>query len=341
MSTLAIQANKARLKVRGKSWGDIATDSGDGLTIDQITINDLKDYGFDLPNIDDDTHILVGYDDGTWLYIDGMEPIDLGDFDLSDLDLDWEIGTLLPFDGSLLGVDDDLNITEELLADHIEIVTLPLKLEYEDGETINIFGMRVVPKNADGSTWTNSKYFRGNIPLQELIVSPLNADISQTSSNKQATSDIPQIQQYVPFEFSNKVTGYFWSYGQKHDWEINAAPYTAVVGHQDRDGQYTRIVKASKNNPTGTSSQYTYKGKTVYYESGYQANYSEGVNPVIMGISYTDSSFDDALAWTMIWGDIIEGGQIITVTWLRYGDKEPLSATFEIEVTDDPGGGGR
>jgi hypothetical protein len=54
----------------------------------------------------------------------------------------------------------------------IEIVTPPNKLEYQDGERIDLTGMVVTAKKADGSTWTSSKYPNGHIPLGELIVSP-------------------------------------------------------------------------------------------------------------------------------------------------------------------------
>ena len=354
--SISVQENKASLTVDGKSWDDISTDSGGGKTIDQITLDDLSNYGFDVPDIDDDTHILIGYDDGdAWLYIEDMEPIDLGDFDLDNLDLDWEIGTLLPFDGSLLGVDDELNITEEPLPDHIEIVTLPFKLEYQDAELINIFGMRVVPKNADGSTWTNSKYFRGYIPLQELIIDPDTAEASQSQGDEYTDGNgINATLMDFSTRFTNR-SGISISYADaEHQLFADDVRYLGISssGVKAYFTKYNNNIYVSfiGNSKPSTNLQ------EISISGGYIVSWGTSYAVALLGLNVFGGplGFSPVAKMPFVAESTVnpvgksttslvpaEGTQEITVIWPRYGDGLELTATFEIEVTDDPGGGGR
>ena len=350
---ISIQQNKARLKVKGKSWDDVATDSGGGKTIDQITLEELEQYGFDLPDIDDDTHILIGYDDGTWLYIEDMEPIDLGDFDLDNLNLDWEIETLLPYDDELLTVDDNFNIVQEELPDHIEIVTLPIKLSYLDGEEIIVFGMRVVPKRADNSTWTNSKYFRGYIPLQELIIDPANADVSQTSGNEYTDDDGVNVGLYFTGDVPVSISGWGMFFVGDHIGEAISGQYAGLginLGEAQRSGGSHHVYLTMYNSRL----YYMLIDGSVAYLNRIFMN---GSTPVINGslttayVNEWNNTLDPDYEYSVPvstkdphnMGELhpTSGKQTISVIWPRYGDGKELVAEFEIEVEESPGGGGR
>ena len=350
--SLSIQEENARLTVNGKSIDDTSTDSGDGWTIDQLTLEDLKDLGYDLPDIDDDTHILIGYDDGTWLYIEGLdEPIDLGDLDLSDLDLDWELDTLLPFDGSLLGVDDDLNIYEEELPDHIDIVTLPNKLEYYDGQTIDITGMRVVPKNEDGSTWTSAKYFRGYIPLQEIVIDPDKADINKSESGYVSDLDTSPFDQPIittqkaHFEFYS--AGYLYIYDVTFSkpvlcWIEQLSEYSNRFRYYFPSDTYHDSCECSLAGTIYADfSTFVHDGKRLYGAGGVMVINSELKNldvPYIIREAVYDSSINTA-GWTAVFGEKLSGKQTIDAKWARPGDGKLLSTSFEIEVMESGGGG--
>lgn len=78
---------------------------------------------------------------------------------------------------------DDGSVAVTNLPSSIEIITQPTKTVYEDGETIDITGMVVVAKNADGTTWTSAQYPNGHIPLQEISISETTATKTGTKSS--------------------------------------------------------------------------------------------------------------------------------------------------------------
>lgn len=85
--TLTIQPDKARLTVTGKSWDDVSTDSGPGTTIEQITIDEIEDIlDIDLPDIDDDTDIIIGIID-TDDFPDWIPEIIIGDIPVEIVDI--------------------------------------------------------------------------------------------------------------------------------------------------------------------------------------------------------------------------------------------------------------
>ena len=226
---LTIGQDKARLSVIGKSWPDMNFDSGIGLDLSQIIFDILIDLDIPMPDIDfddlDDITIIPGldidteiptleYPDPDWPddeippIIDWPMPdLDWDDFTdkLEDLDLDPDILTDLSFTGlndlgipTLVSLDMDFNIQEDELPASIEIVTPPKKLEYRDGERIDLTGMVVTAKKADGSTWTSAKYPNGHIPLGELIVDPIviGRDSSKTSK---LVVDVNETYDFYPF----------------------------------------------------------------------------------------------------------------------------------------------
>lgn len=71
-----------------------------------------------------------------------------------------------------VGVDSGGNLVTTSLPSSIVLTVNPTKMSYGDGETIDITGATVTAKKADGTTWTNSQYPNGHIPLGELIVNP-------------------------------------------------------------------------------------------------------------------------------------------------------------------------
>ena len=329
---LTIAQNDARLTVIGKSWADVTTDSGDGITIDQLVIGEIEDItGLDLPDIGDDTRIIIGYDDSgdPWLYIDGLDdPYDLGDLDLDLLDLDFELGSSLVIGDLNVSVDDDLKIREEELPTSIVIVTEPKKLRYVEGSRIDLSGMVVTAKKEDGSTWTSAKYPNGHIPLGELIVDPLVASMEG--------SDYYIAQPTEAWEFGTVPFGgsldFDWGGGKYHQEVYDGYKFITAIGATSD----FRMVNFREG--PGGYAQYTYDGKTVSY------TYSHAIgshNPSIL-VPNSSTSWNDAarIAWTAIYGEV-NGANIITVSWPRPGDRMPLSASFVVTVEPRRGNGGR
>ena len=315
--TLTIKGNDARLTVIGKSWADVTTDSGDGITIDQLVIEEIEGIiGIDLPDIDDGTRIIVGYDESgdPWLYIDGLDnPYDLGDLDLDLLDLDFEIGSSILAGDLNISIDDDLNLTVENIPTTIEIVTPPKKLEYTEGDRLDLIGMVVTAKKSDGSTWTSAKYPNGHIPLGELIADPLSALLDvKPEEGSAALGDVNSMQySYGPWG------GFYWP---------NIVVWNAfgplAVSFSGLDAQ------------TGSPIHLSWDSEHKVWWGNIDLN---GDNPSPI---YGPVALD---ARTLLPYEAGDGSSSkrITVTWLRPGDSEPLSAYFDITVEPRRGNGGR
>ena len=315
--TLTIKGNDARLTVIGKSWADVTTDSGDGITIDQLVIEEIEGIiGIDLPDIDDGTRIIVGYDESgdPWLYIDGLDdPYDLGDLDLDLLDLDFELGSSILAGDLNVSIDSDLSLTVENIPTTIEIVTPPKKLEYTEGDRLDLIGMVVTAKKSDGSTWTSAKYPNGHIPLRELVIDPLSALLDvKPEEGSAALGDVNSMQySFGPWG------GFYWP---------NIVVWNAfgpmAVSFSGLDAQ------------TGSPIHLSWDSEHKVWWGNIDLN---GQNPSPI---YGPVALD---ARTLLPYEAGDGSSSkrITVTWLRPGDREPLSAYFDITVEPRRGNGGR
>ena len=322
---LVIQPGNARLSITGRSWDNVAGDSGDGPTIDQIIIEELERItGDDFPDIDDDTHIIIGEDENgdPWLWIEGLdEPFDLGDLDLGDLDLGWELDTTITVPGFSITVDDDLKLKVENIPTAIEIVTLPKKLTFTYGKRIDITGMVVKAVKSDGTTWTSAKYPNGHIPLQELIVQP-------------------RVAGYVSME------DVIMKSGRCSDTVANVhftatANAGATIFINENDERWMRVTFLSEypgacgtfnNSPAYANTEVAVFGNRHFYMSQ-QYNYSH--NCTLHLIPY----YPDYVPLTKSQAEELIGG--VNIIWRRPMDNVELSTSYEITVTEGHNGGGR
>lgn len=322
---LTIQKENARLTVTGRSWDDVTTDSGDGLTIDQSILEEIEDIlDIELPDIDDDTHIIIGLDeDGDpTLWIEGLdEPIDLGDLDLDLLDLDWEIGSYITVDDISITVDADLDLIVENIPTAIEIITPPKQTRFIDGKRINIAGMVVKAVKSDGSTWTSAKYPNGHIPLGELILEP-------------------KVAGYITLEDITLRTDRCSSTVSNRHFTATASG-GAVIFINENDERWMRVTFLSDHSGAcGTFNGATAQANTLVYSSGgrklyksSQYNYSHNCTQHLVPY-YPDYTPLDQEEMQELLGGVL-------VTWLRPQDKEPLRTSFQITVIPRGSGGGR
>lgn len=246
-------------------------------------------------------------------------------------------------DGNLwdVEVDEDDFLEEEEMPVRIEVTTPPTKTSYIAYEPINTAGMVVMGYYADGSEY-------GEIPREEYTIDPIVATVP--TGEKQATSDIQAIQQYVPFAVANAVV--YESYGG--DVRVTASERGAKVAcvHRQSNNAYFRMIFAT-DEPQElegiTWDWYTYSGKTVYYNRWGVLNEYVVKSPTpIFGLPYNITNRDGELAWTMIYGTITNPKLEVKVKWER-DDGEVLEDSFEVNVSDipvppisgdDSGGGG-
>ncbi len=384
---LTIAKEKARLTVIGNSYPDTLTDSGLGLDLSQIIFDILIDLDIPMPDIDfddlDDIIIIPGlgidteiptleYPDPDWPddeippIIDWPMPdLDWDDFidKLEDLDIDIDILKDLSFVGlndleipELVFLDEDFNIQMDELPASIEIVTPPNKLEYQDGERIDLTGMVVTAKKEDGSTWTNARYPNGHIPLGELIIEPTHADYSQASKSGEGTADyegyeIPYVTGAAAlmvrtvgsreFTYSNyDMDSFFFILT---DDPYMPQPVKIVVAFPNAikgaavHGIYTDSDGKTYDSTANVSKSYTPSGTVWWGYYGYTYDYETSNLPLVSGISATKA------AEIITYGNRREaqgGVQAITISWDRYGDGETLPEALNIQVEPRAGGNG-
>lgn len=262
---------------------------------------------------------------------------------------------------AMVNLDENGFLNEEVLPSSISITKLPNKLTYKDGETISFSGIEVTAYTEDGNVWTNSKYPNGIIPMSELIFPVKIADASQATEEKRTSGLVDE-----PFSLGSP-TGYckFKSGGTTYEYNlsfitdaplitgfkkqgISGVGVRAIVATDDQTDTlcYQYRVKATRGGisdetittetPSIANNTYTYKNKTVYYTS---------ITHTIQSHNYeTDVPFQsdstEAIAWTMMYGDVIGGTQTIPVEWNRYGDGLTLEDSFEITVSPGSGNSG-
>ena len=318
----------------------------------------------DLPDILDYPLPDLDWDD----FIDNLEDLDIDPNTLTDLSFTGLDDLGIP---TLVSLDMDFNIQEDELPASIEIVTPPKKLEYQDGERIDLTGMVVTAKKEDGSTWTSAKYPNGNIPLVELIVSPKVASFSKSEEGKVS----PYFDRPVKTSITDQAIIRYkygvesWATGQHTLISVSNPLLTAVSiavldeipsGYPPSFHNFNSwAFMASKNSffyhTGGTSWQAdeaTFSGKTVYYGVGGFSAFGEWVeykqpnkegfyNPYTTYIEAFDYIHNNqkGIAWTMLYGDEIGINQV-NLTWPRPGDGKELSANFEIVIEDSSGSGG-
>lgn len=238
---------------------------------------------------------------------------------------------------------------------HIKIEIPPTKLDYYDGEHINLSGAKVVAYKEDDTPYTADGYQDGVIPNSELVLDPSVADKDQVTETEYTSDlDIDSINQPIPASGAsaiNFLVGYNESeirYVFSSDENVNA------VGFGTLNGIKRSIVFATSTKNTVihrqmvyksgdiqvledryTSESFTYKGKTVYYHyyehDGWYSR--ELVGPWIDETHSLSENIAAKVAWTIVYGEAEEAKQEITVQWAAPGDVT-LEDTFKIEVKE-------
>ena len=110
--SLTIQPDKARMTIAGKSWDDVSTDSGDGLTMPEIIIDELEDLYPDIDFPPDDTpYIIITIPDITIPELEELYP----DIDFPPDDT--------PF---IIAINPDTGIPEFIYEDDGELIVIEL-----------------------------------------------------------------------------------------------------------------------------------------------------------------------------------------------------------------------
>lgn len=251
---------------------------------------------------------------------------------------------------------EDGNLDVNMIPAAIHIVVKPRKLKYEDGEILDFTGIHVYLMDGNNKRYTDTQYPTGEIPFNELIFPVTVADISQVKDTSYTSDILPSDME----SFSPTLTAIF----RDLTTDITTVTYSVINGQgtlydsgwgsitnlrASKEPDTVCIIRNSYNSITGEfisteelttnvdSYTYTHNGKTVYYADGSTGHSNVRIDEELPHYNWGLQT-EGAIAWTLIYGDIIIGGQEIPVQWMR-SDGEILEDTFEIEVGEggEPG----
>ena len=254
-----------------------------------------------------------------------------------------------PVDGNPyeVGVDEEGNLTKEMLPSSIHIVVPPWKREYENGEEINFYGMHVYLLDKDGHPFKTEQYPTGEIPFEELLLPVTIADGSEQSEQIGSSDIFPD---GVAFSSTGILT-YLRTYGPDSGqtftetlsidgavtlFMVSVYSWRYLFSSKSDSAVGTFIDSRTGEIETATMHHsITHNGKTAYYTSG-TVGWGRAEKDVLSVSPSADPAkwgLVSSMAWTMLYGNITGGGQEIPVQWMR-SDGEMLSDSFYITVTD-------
>ena len=241
------------------------------------------------------------------------------------------------------GLDENGNLTKEMIPSAIHIVVPPRKRKYLDGETINFDGIHVYLMDGNNHRYTDSNYPTGEIPFGELIF-PVTIAEGGGGGNYHGHGSITGEEIYsTDFTASEGVYIGLNDNAYVSVWTQGATIRIARVG-----GNY--IVASESAFPVvwfsnglidstsvGTGyypESYIYNGKTVYYNICHPPFRQEWENNQGL-IPENDFPISGAksIAWEMIY-DSDASDNVIPVQWMR-SDGEILEDTFSIEIVSE------
>lgn len=243
----------------------------------------------------------------------------------------------------------------------IGIVQMPLKLDYNDGDTVDVTGIIIHAYDSDGVDL-------GPIPISEIIIDPHISIYDQNADYGYATIDSDEITINQPVVTSNAVEIEF------HFDKDYRKRYTCddgiMVLYKDsslKEGWYELYAYSDVATPNiyeldrrsglsghvsniGGNVETIIDGKTVYYSTGAVLTFNLNRHSLIEGVEYNSNgaygSANLQIATTLFDGVIKHGSkQTINVAWARPGDNFVLSTSFDILVKQSgysgaTGGGG-
>lgn len=274
--------------------------------------------------------------------LEGLEGLDLDLEELQDLenlilDGDLEEGEI-PTSGSTIkgidpdtgetlevGLDEDGNLMEQALPDHIKIVVLPAKRKYMIGDILDFSYIHVYLMKLGTERFTCEQYPTGEIPFGELIFPQTVVEGGGHASGLRphsAGAFVCHITDNYAYDrtFTTKYNGNskYGTYNPGDQW------IEPIIVSDTRDGAvlHCEDIKNTSMTTDLYPSTITIDGVTFYYFRGYGLR---------IGQTGTYSGTVEEALRTMLGTVYPEGGTTIPVQWMR-SDGEILEDTYEIEI---------
>lgn len=233
-------------------------------------------------------------------------------------------------------VDDNGYIVETKIPSAIQITTPPVKVIYNDGETIDYTGMVVKLYDGEGNLFTDSRYPDGIIPATELLL-PENTAHYDGSGGGSSDLDTSPMTQPLPVNTEMTVvrdgrdemvvrgeciTGYYHL--------TSAEDFLCVIAASKEPGSVIErtgeiIPLASEYGHNGKTAYFTYSSINGYYlepgEGQWQAIAVDNRNPNVSQI-----------AWTLLYGNGGQSTQSLPVQWISTYNGKTLETAQDIAV---------
>lgn len=268
-----------------------------------------------------------------------------------------------------VGLDENGNLTKEMIPAAIHIVVPPRKRKYAEGETLDFTGIHVYLMDGNNKRYTDAQYPTGEIPFEELIfpvtiaeaagkcaptgsdLHPIVDTVATSSSPASGISDLwSGMYVKIDISYTSDVGAIYvlqdgQTYTTADDFILDAPCLIVAISASKTNSDYGINAPWKWYNEDGSyagesgsehiyKSSKTYNGKTAYFASIplYSAWYdraSGGIYRHVESINDIEPSNVQDTAWIMLYGKTTNGS--IPVQWMR-SDGEILEDTFEIEV---------
>ncbi len=251
----------------------------------------------------------------------------------------------------------------------IKIVKPPDRLAYMNDMNINYTGMLVRAIDNRGEPWTQGGLFQdGYIPLRYLTLPEKKTDIRKTEGGIRESdlNILPSVAPVISGTYCCRIIdpvahNYRPDYRYKYEYQITGGLLTANA-RKNPDGTFhgffryimaadspDAIIEYTETKVNGEVAEhgtyhprhsYTYRKKTVWYSSGGEAIvYDDIIYDGPWTAHVTPMSSGDPVAptaWTMIYGDVVDGVEKIPVQWNVPGTNQTFEDHFELYINMDP-----
>lgn len=254
----------------------------------------------------------------------------------------------------VVGVDEDDNLVKTPLPSSIVLVTNPTKMDYNDGESIDLSGAVVTAKMADGSTWTSADYPSGHVPLGELVVDPAIARGNPEDAKKWTDgAGLNTVLVYTGDNVDCRIGGWgWWNYSNQAIGTHTSGQYAGHKGYLgERNASRAEMFLTAYNGvpygvlrntdqPNTANLAIVIPTYPIIYGAGNLnklswTRFGSYPPPDDLPVSTVDPTTKGSA------GLYPQTVKTISLTWHRPADGKELSTTFQITVeSDDTGGSG-
>lgn len=250
-----------------------------------------------------------------------------------------------------VGLDENGNLTSEMVPSAIHIAIKPRKLEYEEGETLDFTGIHVYLMDGNNQRFTSEDYPTGEIPFEELLLPVTIADGEGGGGSSETFIDVDGLNNPLCLWNINEGSQYHVYWDQENPYyyyvselEATAPVYILKLSRMNEEG-YISVncstesfrIKTQRQTPPSWdpqinisgSRQTTYGGHSVHITTPMVTS-RDNVCNLVPASPAQEIAIQNVAVLALTEGREI-GQNTVPVQWLR-SDGETLEDSFSIEI---------